>query len=101
MVITATDAPLSNLLSAKVTISAVSLSGDSGNSSAAVMTQPITVDFANLGAVQEPMKLSNIALGTYTKATVTVTAAQVSYVDTTGAVITADATVASPPLPSL
>lgn len=91
MVVTVSDAPLSNILSAKVTLSGLSLSG-AGTSTASVLSQPTTVELSNLGAVQEPIELTNLAFGTYNRVTLTVSAAQVTYTDSTGTVTTANAT---------
>ena len=95
MVVTVSDAPLSNILSAKVTLSALSLSGAS-TSTASVLSQPTKVELSNLGAVQEPIELTNLAFGTYNSVTLTVSAAQVTYTDSTGTVTTANATLGQP-----
>jgi len=92
MVVTVSDAPLSNILSAQVTISAVSVSAGSASSSVSLLTQPVTVELSGLGAVQEPIEITNLAFGAYNSATITVSAAQVTYINSAGQVTTATAT---------
>ena len=94
MVVTASDAPLSNILSASVTLSSVSLG--TGSSTVAVITQPVTVELSGLGAVQEPLELTNVAYGTYNSVALTVSSAVVSYVNSSGQVASATATLSSP-----
>ncbi len=96
MVVTVSDAPLGNILSAKVTISAVGVTAASGGSPVSLLTQPVTVELSSLGAVQEPIEITNLASGTYNSATVTVSAAQVTYINGSGQVTTATATLNQP-----
>lgn len=96
MVVTVSDAPLSNILSAKVTISAVNLSTGSGGSSVSILSKPVTVELSSLGAIQEPIELTNLAFGTYNSATVTVTSAEVTYLNSTNQATTATATLSQP-----
>ena len=93
--ITVSDAPLGNILSAKVTISALNL-GTSGGSSVSVVSQPETVELSGLGSTQEPIELTNVAFGTYNSLSITVSAAQVTYINSSGQVVTATATLSSP-----
>lgn len=93
MVVTVSDAPLSNILSAKVTISALALTPTGGGASISVLSQPETVELSGLGAVQEPLEIANLAYGTYNAVSVTVSAAEVTYVDSTGKTVTANASV--------
>jgi hypothetical protein len=96
MVVTVSDAPLGNILSAKVTISAVSVTPASG-SPVNVLSKPEAVELSGLGSLQEPIDLSNLAPGTYNSVTVTVSAAQVTYLDpSTNLPVTATATLSSP-----
>ncbi|MHB8301882.1 MAG: DUF5666 domain-containing protein [Acidobacteriaceae bacterium] len=95
MVMTVSDAPLSNILSATVTISAVSASVG-GSTSVALLTKPVTVELSGLGATQEPIEVTNLAFGTYTSATVTVSSAVVTYLNSAGQVTTATATLSRP-----
>jgi hypothetical protein len=96
MVMTVSDAPLSNILAAKVTISSVSLGAASGSSKVSVLTQPVTVELSSLGAVQEPIEITNLAFGTYNSVTIAVSAAQVTYINSSGQVTTATATLSQP-----
>ncbi len=96
MVVTAGDAPLSNILAARVTISSMSLTPSGGGSNVTILSQPRTIELSSLGAIQEPIETENVAAGTYTSVNVTVSSASVTYVDSTGAVVTGNATVNSP-----
>ncbi|MGC8551090.1 MAG: DUF5666 domain-containing protein [Acidobacteriaceae bacterium] len=96
MVVTAGDAPLSNILAAKVTISSMSLTPSGGGSNVTILSQPRTIELSSLGAIQEPIETENVAAGTYTSVNVTVSSATVTYVDSTGAVVNGTATISSP-----
>jgi hypothetical protein len=96
MLVTVSDAPLNNILSAKVTISAMSVGTSGASSSLSVLSQPVTVELSSLGGIQEPIELTNLAYGTYNKATVTVSSAQVTYLDANGHVATGTATITQP-----
>lgn len=92
-VVTVSDAPLGNVLSAKVTISSVAVTTASGTS-ASLLTKPETIELSGLGSIQEPIELTSLPFGTYNSITVTVSAAQVTYVDpNTGLPVTASATI--------
>ena len=94
MVVTASDAPLSNILSAAVTISSASVTNS--KSSAPVIAAPVTVELSSLGAIQEPIELTKVAYGTYNSVTLTVSSAVVSYVNSGGQVVTTTATLTQP-----
>ncbi len=97
MVLTVSDAPLGNILSARVTISSVSVStGATGATPVSVLTNPVTVELSGLGAVQEPIEFSSLASGTYSSVTLTVSAATVVYTNANGVVTTATATLSNP-----
>ena len=98
MVVTVSDAPLGNVLSAKVTISSLTLTPSAGGAAVSVLTQPETVELSGLGAVQEPLEIANLAFGTYNAVSVSVSAAQVTYVDSNGQTVTASATTSSTPI---
>ena len=95
MVVTVGDAPLSNILSAKVTLSSVSLTPSGGGNDVTVLASSRTIELSSLGAIQEPLETENIAAGTYSAVNVTVSSATVTYVDSTGSVVTGSATVSS------
>ena len=96
MLVTVSDAPLNNILMAKVTISAITLGTGSATGSVSVLSQPATVELSSLGGVQEPIELTNLALGTYTSATLTVSSAQVTYLNASGIATTGTATLTTP-----
>ena len=97
MVVTVSDAPLGNILSARVTLSSVTLgSATTGSTPVSVVSSPVTVELSGLGAVQEPIEISSLAQGTYNSVTLTVSAATVVYTSSSGQMVTATATLASP-----
>lgn len=95
MVVTVGDAPLSNILSAKVTVSALSLTPSGGGSNVTVLSSSRTIELSSLGAIQEPLETENVAAGAYSAVNLTVTSATVTYVDSTGNVVTGTAAVNS------
>ncbi len=97
-VVTVSDAPLSNILSAVVTLSSVNLSAGGSTTPVSLLSKPVTVELSGLGAVQEPIELTTIPLGTYSSASLTVTSAQVTYLNATGQTTTATATLSQPTL---
>uniref|UniRef100_E6QLQ0 DUF5666 domain-containing protein n=1 Tax=mine drainage metagenome TaxID=410659 RepID=E6QLQ0_9ZZZZ len=96
-VVTVSDAPLGSILSARVTLSSVTLgSTATGSTPASVLSSPVTVELSGLGAVQEPIEISSLAQGTYNSVTLTVSGATVVYTNSSGQIVTATATLASP-----
>ncbi len=95
-VVSVQDAPMDGVLSAEVTISAVTLTGTAsggGSISANVLTKPREIELSELGGVRAPLELNNIQQGSYTSVSVTVTGAEVTYLDpTTGLPVEAQAT---------
>ncbi len=96
MMVTVSDAPLSNILSAQVTISALSLSAGSGATPVSLLQQPRTIELSGLGAVQEPLELENVPLGNYSSVSLTVSAAQATYLNSSGLPVTTQATLSQP-----
>lgn len=96
MVVTAGDAPLSNILAAKVTVSSITLTPSGGGSDVTVLSTPRTIELSSLGAIQEPLETQNVAAGTYSAVNVTISSATATYVDSTGKVVSGTATVNSP-----
>ncbi len=96
MMVTVGDAPLSNILSARVTISALSLSAGSGATPVSLLQQPRTIELSGLGAVQEPLELENVPLGNYSSVSLTVSAAQATYLNSSGQPVTTQATLSQP-----
>ncbi len=94
MLVTVGDAPLSNILAAKVTISALSLSNGSGT--VALLSHARTVELSGLGATREPLELDDIPMGDYSSLTLTVSAASATYVNGSGQTVTATATLIQP-----
>ncbi len=94
-VLTVTDAPLANILSAQVTISSVSLTPGTGTP-VTLLTTPTTVELSGLNGIQEPLDIASVPMGTYTAITATISSVSVTYVGSTGQTITASAMLANP-----
>lgn len=76
-----TDAPLPSVVSCLVTVSGITLSN--GSTDVSVLSSPQVVDFAQLSGLHQLIDLQSVPTGTYTSATVTLSAAQIGYIDTT------------------
>ena len=93
LMMTAGDAPLTSIVSATVTISSVALTSSTG-STVQVLQKPHAMELSALGAVRAPLELDSVPVGSYTSVAITVTAANVVYLDpTTGAPTPAQATI--------
>jgi len=93
-VVSVGDAPMSSVLAAEVTISAVTFTSSSGTVS--LLDQPRTIELTHLGGIRAPLVMHPLPQGTYSSISVTVSAAQVTYIDsTTGQPVTAAATIPS------
>jgi len=92
-VISAGDAPMSSVLAALVTVSAVSMTSSSGT--VQLLDQPRPIELTHLGGIRAPLGLHALPLGTYTSLSLTVSAATITYIDSTGKVVTANATIPS------
>lgn len=93
MLVSTGDAPLSDVITARVTISALTLTNTS-NQQVQVLAKPQTIELANLAGIREPLHLLNLPGGTYNAATVTVSAAHIVYIDpSTGQPVSADAVI--------
>lgn len=75
-----TDAPLPSVVSCLVTVSGITLYNGSTNVS--VLGSPQEIDFAQLSGLHQLVDLQSVPTGTYTSATVTLSAAQIGYIDT-------------------
>jgi hypothetical protein len=96
MVVTVGDAPLSNILSAKVTVSSITLTPSSGGSAVTVLSTPRTIELSSLGAIQEPLETQDVAAGTYSAVNVTISSANVTYLNSSNQVTNGSATIGSP-----
>lgn len=76
-----TDAPLPAVVSSPVTISGITI--NNGTTDISVLQNPQTVDFAKLSGLHQLVDLQSIPVGTYYSATVTLSGANISYIDTT------------------
>jgi len=93
-IVTAGDAPMSSVLAALVTVSAVSFTSSSG--SVQLLSQPRNLELTHLGGIREPLDLHALPEGTYSSLSLTVTAAQITYMDpNTNQVVVANAVIPS------
>jgi hypothetical protein len=76
-----TDAPLPSVISCLVTVSGITL--NNGTTNVSVLGSPQEVDFAKLSGLHQLVDLQSVPTGTYTSATVTLSSAQIGYIDTT------------------
>lgn len=91
-IISAGDAPMSSVLAALVTISAVGFTSSSGT--VQLLSQPRTIELTHLGGIRAPLDTHALPEGTYTSLSLTVSAAQITYIDpTTGQPVEANATI--------
>uniref|UniRef100_A0A7V5CTI6 DUF4382 domain-containing protein n=1 Tax=Acidobacterium capsulatum TaxID=33075 RepID=A0A7V5CTI6_9BACT len=94
MLITVGDAPPSSILAAQVTISSIALTPSGGGSPVIALNTPETVELSSLGAIQEPLENISVPAGTYNSVTVTISAAQATYLNSSNAVTTSSAALA-------
>ncbi len=76
-----TDAPLPAVISCPVTIMGITI--NNGTTDISVLQNPQTVDFAKLSGLHQLVDLQSVPVGTYYSATVTLSGANISYLDTT------------------
>lgn len=93
-VVTAGDAPMSSVLAALVTVSAVSFTSSAG--AVQLLNQPRQIELTHLGGIRAPLDLHALPEGTYSSLAITVSAAQITYIDpNTGQPVVATATIPS------
>ena len=76
-----TDAPLPSVVSCAVTVTGVTVFN--GTTSVSVLNTPQVVDFAQLSGLHQLLDLSAVPPGTYTSATITLSAPVIGFIDTT------------------
>src|ERR1700687_5754596 len=77
--VTGEDAPLSSVVSLNLTINSITLTGQ--NNSPQLVSSPITVDFARLVGLREPLAFNAVPADTYTKATFVLASPVIDYVN--------------------
>ncbi|MGA8553048.1 MAG: DUF4382 domain-containing protein [Candidatus Acidiferrales bacterium] len=75
-----TDASLPSIVSCVVTVSGITL--NNGSADVSVLSQPQTVDFAQLSGLHQLLDLTAVPTGTYTSATITIASPMIGYIDT-------------------
>src|SRR5208282_2901432 len=76
-----TDAPLPSVVSCEVTVTGITLYN--GTTNVSVLSQtPQVVDFAQLSGLHQLLDLTSVPTGTYTSATITISAPVIGYIDT-------------------
>jgi len=76
----ATDAALPSVVMCQLTIAAVTL--NNGSTDVSVLSQPQTVDFAQLSGLHQLIDLSSVPVGTYNSATITISSPVLGFIDT-------------------
>jgi hypothetical protein len=74
------DAPVDRVLAFELTVTSITLT-DTNGTTTNVLSSPTEVEFTHLAGTFEPLTLNSIAQGTYTKATITVSSPDVTYID--------------------
>src|SRR5580704_8940230 len=75
-----TDAPLPSVVSCEVTVTGVTVFN--GTTNVSVLSTPQVVDFAQLSGLHQLLDLNAVPPGTYTSATITLSAPVVGFIDT-------------------
>lgn len=76
--VTGEDAPLSSVVSLNLSINSITLTGASN--SPQLVSSPITVDFARLVGLREPLAFGAVPADTYTKATFVLSSPVINYI---------------------
>jgi len=79
--VTGEDAPLPSVISFNVTINKITLNNSKGTETA--LSTPVTVDFVRLLGLRSLLGFNQVAPGTYTSATFTLSNPQINYLDLT------------------
>lgn len=89
------DAALDNVLALELTVNSVTLTDASG-ANVSVLSSPTEIELTHVAGVFEPLVLNSVPQGAYTKATVTVSAPDITYIDAaTGQIVEKHPTLAS------
>ncbi len=76
--VTGEDAPLPSVLSLNLTINSITLTGM--NNSPRLVSSPITVDFARLVGLREPLTFNSVPADTYSSATFVLSSPVINYI---------------------
>lgn len=74
------DAPVDKILAFEITINSIALK-DTNGKTVTMLSSPTQVELTHLAGTFEPMVLDDVPQGTYTQATVTVSAPDMTYID--------------------
>jgi hypothetical protein len=74
------DAPIDKVLAFELTVTSITLT-DAAGVTTSVLSSPTEVELTHLAGTFEPLTLNSISQGTYTKATITVSSPDVTYID--------------------
>ncbi len=77
-----TDAPLSCVLSFKVTVTGLTLTPQGGGTLVSVLNSPTQIEFARLEGIQNLLDLTSVPAGNYDAATITLLSPVITYLDT-------------------
>ncbi len=79
------DAPMSNVLAAQVTFSAITATDASGNANS-LLSAPATIELSHLAGVRAPIAVGSLGAASYASISYTISGVSVTYVDGTGTV---------------
>src|ERR1700684_381899 len=74
-----TDAPLPSVISCQIMVTGVTL--NNGTTNVPVLTTPQVVDFAQLSGLHQLLDLNTVPTGTYTSATIPISAPTIGYLN--------------------
>ena len=77
------DAPADRVISFEITVNSVTLT-KSDNSTVSVLSTPRRIEVTHLAGTSEPLVLTSIPQGSYSSATISVSAPEVVFIDNTG-----------------
>src|SRR5215468_6204764 len=77
------DAPSDRVISFEITVNSITLT-KSDNSTVSLLSTPRRVEVTHLAGTSEPLVLSQVPQGSYTSATISVSAPEVVFIDNTG-----------------
>ncbi len=79
------DAPMTNVLAAQVTFSAITATDASGNANS-LLSAPATIELSHLAGVRAPIAVGSLGAASYASISYTISGVSVTYVDGTGTV---------------
>lgn len=88
------DAPVDRVVDFEITVTSIVLTNTSGGT-VSVLSSPTEIELSHLAGTVEPLSLTSVPPGTYTKATIMVSNPEVEFVNDAGQVVEAAVTLTS------